>query len=329
MQIARTLLLTPLAVAAVVLPSTPAWAQGDGGGAVVPPSAQTPTAPPATSPTAGGTAPGQVTPTKKRRTRRPVRRKARPRGAVLSSFALRRSRLFLFGHPARVSFRLAGRGPVLVRLRLIREGQRRALRTISLGWRSTGRTHSVALTGNEAGALPQGAYVVRISGRNRQRRPLRRAPRTSSAAGLSFFHHRFPLTGPFGYGGEGSRFGAGRGDHSHQGQDLAAAAGTPIVAPRGGTIETVGYQAASAGHYVVLDGRDEDRDYAFMHLLDGSIAVREGQKVRTGQRIGQVGSTGRSTGPHLHFEVWTGGWFVRGGTPIDPLPLLRAWDGWS
>ena len=287
-----------------------------------------PSAPPPKSPAAGGTSPGQVTP-KKQPSRKPVRRRARPRGPVLSSFALTRPRLFLFGRPARVGFRLRGRGDVLVMLRLVRKGERRALRTISLGWRSTGRAHSVTLTGAEKGALPQGAYTVRIAGRDRRRRPLRRAPRASSAAELSFFHHRFPLVGPFAYGGEGSRFGAGRGDHTHQGQDLAAAAGTPIVAPRGGTIETVGYQAASAGNYVVLNGRDEGRHYVFMHLLDGATAVSEGQQVRTGQRIGQVGSTGRSTGPHLHFEVWTGGWFVRGGAPIDPLPLLRVWDRWS
>jgi len=46
--------------------------------------------------------------------------------------------------------------------------------------------------------------------------------------------------------------------------------------------------------------------------------------VRTGQLIGEVGTTGGSTGPHLHFEIWVGGWFA-GGNPIDPLPLLQSW----
>jgi murein DD-endopeptidase MepM/ murein hydrolase activator NlpD len=75
---------------------------------------------------------------------------------------------------------------------------------------------------------------------------------------------------------------------------------------------------------VVVDGDAEDYDYVFMHLGSGSIPVAEGEHVRTGQRIGDVGSTGRSTGPHLHFEIWAGGWFA-GGDPVDPLPLLQAW----
>ena len=65
-----------------------------------------------------------------------------------------------------------------------------------------------------------------------------------------------------------------------------------------------------------------------MHLKTGSTVVEQGQRVRTGQLIGQVGATGDASGPHLHFEVWDGPWYA-GGHPIDPLPLLRAWDSWS
>ena len=84
------------------------------------------------------------------------------------------------------------------------------------------------------------------------------------------------------------------------------------------------YRAAGAGHYLVLDADDEDHDYVFMHLRTGSITVDEGDRVRTGQVIGEVGNTGSSTGPHLHFEIWVGGWYT-GGEPIDPLPLLQSW----
>ena len=138
--------------------------------------------------------------------------------------------------------------------------------------------------------------------------------------------HRFPLVGTYSYGSSGARFGAPRRGHTHQGQDLAAAQGTPIVAPRSGVVKAVGYQARGAGHYVVLDGRGEDRNYVFMHIRTGSVAVTKGQTVRIGQKLGEVGNTGRSFGAHLHFEIWIeGGWYT-GGHPVDPLPYLRVWD---
>ncbi|MDP9134017.1 MAG: M23 family metallopeptidase, partial [Actinomycetota bacterium] len=137
--------------------------------------------------------------------------------------------------------------------------------------------------------------------------------------------HRFPLVGAFTFGGKDSRFGAGRRGHTHQGQDVAAAEGTPVVAPRTGTVEVVRYQASGAGHYIVLDGEGEDRDYVFMHLLKDSTIVKVGDQVARGQQIAQVGSTGSSSGPHLHFEIWVGGGWYTGGQPIDPLPFLNAW----
>jgi murein DD-endopeptidase MepM/ murein hydrolase activator NlpD len=146
----------------------------------------------------------------------------------------------------------------------------------------------------------------------------RRAQPTATATGM----HRFPIAGAFDWGGPDARFGAKRKGHSHQGQDLPAAAGTPVVAPYRGVVTAVQYQARGAGRYVVLDG--EDYDYVFMHLRTGSIVVREGERVRTGQAIGEVGSTGESSGPHLHFELWEGVWYD-GGHPIDPLPLLQQW----
>ena len=138
--------------------------------------------------------------------------------------------------------------------------------------------------------------------------------------------HVFPVAGTFDWGGRGSRFGARRAGHRHQGQDLSAARGTPLLAPHAGVVEVVRFQRRGAGHYVVIDGADEDRDYVFMHLRRGSIPVRAGDPVATGQQIGQVGSSGASSGPHLHFEIWVGGWYS-GGRPVDPLPLLQEWAG--
>jgi murein DD-endopeptidase MepM/ murein hydrolase activator NlpD len=154
-----------------------------------------------------------------------------------------------------------------------------------------------------------------------QRHSRKRSP---SRGTVKLSAHRFPLAGPFSYGGADARFGAPRPGHRHQGQDLSAAAGTPVVAPRGGLVRAVRYQARGAGRYVVLHGAGEDRDYVFMHLR--SVEVRQGDHVRTGQGLGEVGSTGASSGPHLHFEVWVAGGWYGGGHPIDPLPLLRQWE---
>ena len=183
--------------------------------------------------------------------------------------------------------------------------------TLDLGERAAG-SHSVPFTGLEAGVLPEGSYVLHIAGRG-----LRRGPSASSTAELVFRHHVFPLAGEFSWGGADSRFGARRQGHRHQGQDLAADVGTPVVAPRGGVVESVEYQAGGAGHYVVLDGEEEDHDYVFMHLRTGSIPVASGQRVRTGQRIGEVGSHGPLLGPAPALRD-LGGRLVRRRRPDRP-----------
>jgi Peptidase family M23 len=312
-RVSGSLITATLALA--LAPSTTMAAVEEGGAAAPPAAAR------------GGTvyAPHEPKPRQPGR----GRRKRSRRGPVLASFRLTRPRLFLYGRPARVTFRIdRGGRTVNVRLYLLRPGSRRPLRTIRLGVRRTGVRQSYLLTGRESGVLPQGSYMVRIAARDRRGRRLRRAASASSSAELGFFHHRFPLVGRFSYGGAGSRFGAPREGHVHHGHDLAAAEGTPIVAPRGGLIKTVAFQAGGAGNYAVLDGRSEPRDYVLMHMRTGSVVVREGQRVRTGQRIGDVGATGEASGPHLHFEIWLGPWSA-GGRAVDPLPFLKVWDRWS
>jgi murein DD-endopeptidase MepM/ murein hydrolase activator NlpD len=137
----------------------------------------------------------------------------------------------------------------------------------------------------------------------------------------------FPVQGTWSFGGDGSRFSAPRSGHSHQGQDLVAAEGTPVVAPRAGVVSVVAYQASGAGHYVVLDAAD-GRDMVFMHLQAGSISVAKGTAVTAGQQLGRVGATGTASGPHLHFEIWPAGWWSSPTSrPIDPLPDLQTWSG--
>jgi murein DD-endopeptidase MepM/ murein hydrolase activator NlpD len=138
--------------------------------------------------------------------------------------------------------------------------------------------------------------------------------------------HRFPVAGAYDLGGEETRFGAPRAGHRHQGQDILAMEETPVLAPWAGVVEFVRFQRSGAGWYVVLDGDREDRDYVFMHLRAGSILVAAGQHVGAGQPLAQVGRTGRASGPHLHFEIWAGGWYD-GGEPVDPLPLITRWAG--
>lgn len=140
--------------------------------------------------------------------------------------------------------------------------------------------------------------------------------------------HVFPVRGPHSYGGSGSRYGAPRSGHSHGGQDIAAASGTPLVAVTNGRVSQIRYQSGGAGYYIVIQG-DDRRDYVYMHMRDSaSRYVSTGQRVRAGQLVGRVGSTGSSTGPHLHFEMWTAHWYD-GGHRFDPLPYLQKWDAYS
>ncbi len=138
---------------------------------------------------------------------------------------------------------------------------------------------------------------------------------------------RFPVAGPYTILGGGGRFGADRVDHIHQGQDIAADEGTPVVAPVSGTIAWRSYQRGGAGYYLVLHAAADGRDYVFMHLRKGSIEVAVGDRVGAGRQLAEVGQTGHAEGPHLHFEIWVGGWQAKGGRAIDPLPSLKAWGG--
>jgi murein DD-endopeptidase MepM/ murein hydrolase activator NlpD len=134
--------------------------------------------------------------------------------------------------------------------------------------------------------------------------------------------HVFPVAGEYSFGGDGSRFGAPRGDHTHGGQDVTAADGTPVVSVSSGVVHWRAYQASGAGNYVVIRG-DDGFDYVYMHFREAAV-VTKGEPVAAGQLIGHVGNTGESSGPHLHFEIWDGHWYD-GGHPIDPLPFLQAW----
>ncbi|MFE7123214.1 M23 family metallopeptidase [Streptomyces sp. NPDC057617] len=85
----------------------------------------------------------------------------------------------------------------------------------------------------------------------------------------------------------------------HTGDDYPAPSGTDVVAVRAGTIGESRNDGASYGNYIVLRA-DNDRDYWYCHL--SKRGVQKGDKVKAGQKLGDVGATGNVTGPHLHFE---------------------------
>jgi murein DD-endopeptidase MepM/ murein hydrolase activator NlpD len=102
----------------------------------------------------------------------------------------------------------------------------------------------------------------------------------------------------------------------HAGIDLAADAGTPIHAAGAGTVIGAGWLYTGYGISVVID---HGNGYLTHYAHQSRVAVQAGQKVVAGQLIGYEGSTGDSTGPHLHFEVHQGLW-----NQIDPAPWMRA-----
>ncbi|MDT7799564.1 MAG: hypothetical protein QOI78_2997, partial [Actinomycetota bacterium] len=102
---------------------------------------------------------------------------------------------------------------------------------------------------------------------------------------------------------------------SHLGIDIANSIGTPIYAASDGTVIEAG-PASGFGLWVRVQLQDGTiQVYGHMN----SFSVKEGQKVKCGEQIAEIGNRGQSTGPHLHFEVWQDG-----TKKIDPRPWLAA-----
>lgn len=172
-----------------------------------------------------------------------------------------------------------------------------------------------------------GRYSFRISPQAPAPAARRAATTTALSLGFTLYGYTFPILGAHDYGGAMSRFGAGRSGHTHQGQDVMAACGTPLVAARGGQVQFSGWDDGG-GNYVVIDGKGTPNDFVYMHLAEPS-PLKAGETVRTGQPIGIVGSTGSSSGCHLHFEIWSAAGWYEGGSPFDPLAELQKWDSYS
>jgi murein DD-endopeptidase MepM/ murein hydrolase activator NlpD len=96
----------------------------------------------------------------------------------------------------------------------------------------------------------------------------------------------------------------------HTGLDFAAPIGTPIYATADGTVAETGYDDGGYGNHVIIN---HGYGYGTLYGHMVKIKARNGERVKRGQVIGWVGSTGKSTGPHCHYEV------IRNGTKIDPV----------
>lgn len=116
------------------------------------------------------------------------------------------------------------------------------------------------------------------------------------------------VTSPFGP----RRSPGGIGSTNHQGIDIGAPFGTPILASAGGVVELSGWNGGFGNYIRIYHSNGHHTVYAH----NSRNHVRNGDRVVQGQHIADVGSTGNSTGPHVHFEIWVN------GTPVDPLPFF-------
>ncbi len=145
------------------------------------------------------------------------------------------------------------------------------------------------------------------------------------SGGTTYYGHVFPVDGRHWTRGAIGEFGAPRsGGRWHEGFDVVAACGTPLVAVRGGKVLSRGYDPVLYGNYLLIHGEGEQRSYFYAHL-PRLAPVHRGERLWTGERVGSVGETGnaRTVGCHLHFEIHVH------GRPIDPEPYLRRWDRYS
>lgn len=99
----------------------------------------------------------------------------------------------------------------------------------------------------------------------------------------------------------------------HAGIDIGAGSGTPISAGDDGVVVFAGRQGGYGNIVLISHGTEGGRELVTAYAHQSAILVSQGQRVRRGQTIGRVGSTGNSTGPHLHFETRLD------GDPVDPL----------
>jgi murein DD-endopeptidase MepM/ murein hydrolase activator NlpD len=218
------------------------------------------------------------------------------------------------------AYRVGGSRALDVNVSVVRVTDGAVVRTWTGAQTSPGETHKVIWDGTAGGKVqPEGVYTFRAGVGGGVA-----STSKSTKDSFAFYDHMFPVRGKHDFGDGGARFGAGRTGHSHQGQDVFANCGTPMVAARAGKVAHKGYHSA-AGYYLVIAGSGTGQDYLYAHLREPAL-VSKGGRVYTGQPIGEVGDTGNARGCHLHFEIWSSPGWYKGGRPFDPLAELQRWD---
>ncbi|MBC7441845.1 MAG: peptidoglycan DD-metalloendopeptidase family protein [Ramlibacter sp.] len=110
---------------------------------------------------------------------------------------------------------------------------------------------------------------------------------------------------------------------NHGGQDFNPGIGAPIQSIADGVVSVAEDGEGSLGVHMIIDHMIDGKlvSSVYAHMIHGSMKFKAGDVIKVGQEIGQVGNTGMSTGPHLHFEIRRGG---KDGTKVDPLAWLYA-----
>jgi murein DD-endopeptidase MepM/ murein hydrolase activator NlpD len=221
------------------------------------------------------------------------------------------------------TYQVGGASPVDVTVSLVRLADGAVVRTWSQPQVAPAVPTRVIWDGKARGRVqPEGYYTFRASTGTAT------AAQVTASAGqddsFAFYGNMFPVQGPHDYGDAAARFGASRTGHIHQGQDVMATCGTPLIAARAGKVVYRGYHSR-AGYYLVIHGDWAGQDYMYAHLRTPAV-VKAGDRVYTGQPIGEVGDTGDAVGCHLHLELWSAPGWYKGGHPFDPLPQLKLWD---
>lgn len=106
----------------------------------------------------------------------------------------------------------------------------------------------------------------------------------------------------------------GESGNYHNGIDIAANQGTEIKAPRAGTVDNIYFNTTGGNQITITHNNGYRTGYA--HIKSGSIKVKKGDIVNQGDVIAEVGNTGMSTGPHLHFVIH------KNGSPVDPVTVI-------